>query len=1037
VKISLKKTWVLLAVIVAAGIAFACSQTPTSVPIRTFERAARMDVVCLRVAPGVRPEPLRQEQCSPVPPEVNGGSLENRLFALVTQTGRGEVAVVDLSAGAIVDQSHAVPGLNFLPVGSMPTDIAALPSGKMVFVASAEPNKFAIYGIPGGSILGDQAGKPERVTLASWPVCALPQRPGALAIIPHIAPPTPPTSTVDAGESEAGSEAGAPDAGEVDAGAPDGGPSSPLEGYDLVAVLPGDHSNPASVVTIDPNPFIDGTLRPGELSACPIRSAVKLSGSEVIPPAFVPGVTWEDGIKWVDGGVDLSCALPQKAASCGLPSCQCVNGADAGAGAGDGGVACDPDAGSGPPPAQPLDFGPLDPPQPVAIARDDKTLYVADDELPLVHVIDFSTGVARELPPFVVSSLADPSRPAAIRDVAISPPTRDYKRYLYAVDRKDGAIAVFDVTDPINADRSPMRRPHPELNPFQPADRLVFAAPVVAVAFARHDFPLVRTNNVLLPAAQTGVLCNPNPNATEQDFGTHYRANVADIDVGLGPVRLRGIFAFATLSNGQVVAIDVDDWDAPCRRPKDLDGNQPGVPIGQPAPGPGDKDPYHAPNSAENSTTQEAFFPISAPHRPRSSFLLRNDATTGNHIPFLPSAPSIQSPGAPLPLFGPGSEVTPRLRAPASRPGAVASSQDAIQFSFETPEVHFDQDWVVTYEGPLPGFQDVPGLLTTSGVDEPGKKYQSLELRQTQARFCSKGVEDWDTSRERSAAITSALSSAGRLPPPTEALDRRLVDYVQISDELLAPEDPYWSQADLPGEEACWAPELNNARARYDTCSSVFGTAAQQSPNRDLPILEAYDDHLRLGRFAAVAPSEVREVIYADESNKNLLKLARCCFHNQIHFNVRAAQQWVTVGSVVGFLNHVTRGTTGRCVQSCDQRESLLNARLPSIPFGPGDFAPDRDSPLALRNPAFSFFIQNGQEDGANSIPERDTAYRFQTRGQFLPLAINLAASVVAVNPQSMRFIESLGQLAVVDGASQGLVLIDLAAVSIARQPYF
>ena len=36
-----------------------------------------------------------------------------------------------------------------------------------------------------------------------------------------------------------------------------------------------------------------------------------------------------------------------------------------------------------------------------------------------------------------------------------------------------------------------------------------------------------------------------------------------------------------------------------------------------------------------------------------------------------------------------------------------------------------------------------------------------------------------------------------------------------------------------------------------------------------------------------------------------------------------------------------------------------------------------------------------------------------------------------------MRFIESLGQIAVVDGASQGLVLIDLAGVTIARAPYF
>src|SRR5687767_7766307 len=142
-----------LLAVAGAAVIFACSQTPTSVPVRTFERAQRVDVVCLGVfdpksgAPIV-PEARRQEECAPVPPDVNGGGLVNQLFALVTQSARGEVAVVDLSAGFIVDQNRAVPGINFLPVGSLPTDIATTPDGRMAFVTAAEPNKFAIYGIP-------------------------------------------------------------------------------------------------------------------------------------------------------------------------------------------------------------------------------------------------------------------------------------------------------------------------------------------------------------------------------------------------------------------------------------------------------------------------------------------------------------------------------------------------------------------------------------------------------------------------------------------------------------------------------------------------------------------------------------------------------------------------------------------------------------------------------------------------------------------------------------------------------------------------
>ena len=35
----------------------------------------------------------------------------------------------------------------------------------------------------------------------------------------------------------------------------------------------------------------------------------------------------------------------------------------------------------------------------------------------------------------------------------------------------------------------------------------------------------------------------------------------------------------------------------------------------------------------EATTSLEAFFPVSAPHRPRSAFFLRNDPTAGIHIP--------------------------------------------------------------------------------------------------------------------------------------------------------------------------------------------------------------------------------------------------------------------------------------------------------------------------------------------------------------------------------------------------------------------
>lgn len=1047
---------VALLVVIGAAVLFACSQSPTSVPVRTFERAQRMDVVCLRLfgndgAPIV-PEGLEQENCSPVPSDVNGGGLQNQLFALVTQTTRGEVAVVDLSAGFIVDQNRGVPGINFLPVGAIPTDIVAAPDGKMAFVASAEPNKPAIYGISTRRILGDIEGRPRDpdgpVTLSSWPVCALPQNPGALAIVPRRAAAAP---------ADAGS---AGDAG-TDGGADAGTPTADGPAYEIVAVLPGDRRASAKVITLDPRPFLRGAnllgdggpvLAGGSLESCDkyITSAVELAGEEVLPATFKKGPSWEDGVKWLDGGVDLDCKGPQAATACGV-ACKCLaadaggGGADAGTNAVDGGACNDTsDAGE-----VPLDLGPVEPPRLVAVARDDQTLFIADEGVPLIHVVDLSTpGETRELPPFVASSLVDPSRVVSVRSLAISPPTRDFKRFLYAVDRKEGSLMVFEITDLANASRSPMVRPHPELNPFQPPDRIVFNAPAVAVAFARHDFPLARIGQVREVNAKSGVLCNPNPNVREpaegqraNDFGFYYRADRGEPEIALGPARLRGIFAMATLSDGQIITIDVDDWDAPCRRPETMtgaattaDGGAGTAPlsdlsVAQPAPAEGDLDAYHAPNAPSGSTTNESFFPVAAPHRVRSAAFLRDHPTTGRHVPFLAAAPSVDRNGTPLALIGEGSEATPRIHPTAPSPGTPVT-ENGVRFSFDAPDVHFDQDWTVQYEGALLGFEGVAATLETPDDDH------SVVMRQPQARFCSQGVEDWSVAGDRANQIIAALAASGR-PGYTERLDRRMVDYVQVMDDILPAEDPYWA---LDDERQCWS-GVDDPKQRHDVCLNAYGQSAtgiEQSLERDFPILEAYDDRLVLGRFATVPGNQSREIVYKDPSNAAHLRLMRCCFHHQVKFRIRTAAQWLALGNVVGMLNHVARGEGGRCVQSCESREKLLNARAPSLPFAPPTAAaPLRDSPLAMRNPAFSFFVQNGTRDGRDAVPERDTVWRFQARGQFLPLVINLAAQTNAVNPQSMRFVETLGQVAIVDASSQGLVLIDLGGITVARAPYF
>ena len=217
------------------------------------------------------------------------------------------------------------------------------------------------------------------------------------------------------------------------------------------------------------------------------------------------------------------------------------------------------------------------------------TLYVADTGLPLIHVIDLSDPAAPvELAPLFATSIADPTRNVSIGQIAVSPPTREFKRFLYAVDQTEGSILVYDVTDPINGPHLPLTRPHPEIDPFQPPDRILFGVPVASVAFVQHDWPLTEKYLAFNAAPDRahgrgdGAPLQPEPERRQ-----HRRAAGAGAVQGrrrvlperpgdlvpggqVGPYRLRGVFAFATLSNGAVIAIDVDDWDAPCRRPDPL-----------------------------------------------------------------------------------------------------------------------------------------------------------------------------------------------------------------------------------------------------------------------------------------------------------------------------------------------------------------------------------------------------------------------------------------------------------------------------------
>jgi hypothetical protein len=165
-------------------------------------------------------------------------------------------------------------------------------------------------------------------------------------------------------------------------------------------------------------------------------------------------------------------------------------------------------------------------------------------------------------------------------------------------------------------------------------------------------------------------------------------------------------------------------------------------------------------------------------------------------------------------------------------------------------------------------------------------------------------------------------------------------------------------------------------------------------------------------------------------------------------------------GTASGLLHHVTTDATNRCVLSCDPQLALLNSRSLGFYTQNGTFAPDRDSPLAMRNPMFAYFIQHPLGPAPDLAPNdtasyptscplikdnictvqrvpRDLSWEFQMINAFTNQAVNLAGGGTQLSPRSMLFIQPLGQLAIVDGAQEGLVLIDLGTIAVTGTPLF
>jgi hypothetical protein len=929
-----------------------CNEDAEEVELRTLQASTEMSFVCRdRVREG---HPM--SRC----PDLDNDTPERSIVALITQTVTDEVAVVDLLTATVEDQDFSVPGFSLMRMPSRPGDIVTTPGGKASFVGLTGVGKTGISAIPTnciGAPFGDQYGR----DVTTLPACSLPSIPGDMVVL--IEPPTgddvrtgcDPSSPL---QSEAGLPYGAAEY-EVDCG----------EGYPRLV---------AGQAPVD-DPIQDNQL----CSTYDCRTAEELEQDEPPPPRppldcrrirdCSADLTQEGGptgrrklvVAMPDEGrvvvIDAQAVLdgePGKFAPCPIELSVPLQAEPDPAGQDqDDYEGLHPDTceiARPPAPPNPPSFAA----RPSGMAAAGGKLYVGDEGVPNLHVLDASTACGlRELPPLLPMAFEDPTRSVTTSRVAVSPLTPSGKRFVYAVDPNDrpaASMMAFDVS-PGSTNRTPVLRQGSLRTPGEQADRIQFHSPVSDVAFALRDLPQQDDTGV----APAGLYCDPDPATDPNDPAALYRP-AADFTQGARPELLRGLFGFAMLTNGDVMVIDVDDFDAPCRRPQTMNPLESADFRGC------KNDQFSEPLSDASvpTVTQEVSCNMVQPHRVRSAVPGAVTSTSGVSAPSLRAFPQFETPERSV-QFTPDDQpkllavnfpspdgeqvdgVPPEVYSGGSLyrgPGtAAAGSADALELETDPnraeqatltlplvePRVYSSEAFEATYEGAFSG--TFPNGFLDFSQSAPGDAatLQGL-IVDTSAAYCDHGVYDEAAVKSYAAEVLGFDEDDPKVADePIDRFAESHADYVQITGDFPDAYDPYWVE---PRALVCGGRQ---------GCLARFGSFSAQDLDvrRDLRVIEAYQDHLVL------RPRVLDELIGKSSDPSETLEAAaqiveglECCFPQGTNYVLRASNQWVLRGSSSGFRHDVVGrpgpdpdegGPLGsyRCQRDCDPRRVVSRSR--------------------------------------------------------------------------------------------------------------
>lgn len=1051
-----------------------CQQSVTPAPLRSLAGSERVSLVCRDFNSGEG----RDLRACPDPAESPSDHEDRRPLALITQTIRGEVAVVDLQDEKVLDANPWLPGKEFLTIGANPTAIVSTPGGTATFVTVGEPGMEAIYALPTTCIGTPVEGERTRDALL-WAACRLPPgRPGELAIVTDAMP------SVDGDSSYRKTCLS-------DLTTEDARNWHRLAMMDNLTALGQGNPCPANLAAEEQ---IAPVGRRKLLVTLPDLGKIAIFDAQALLN-LGPG-TFQDCIP--DAVIPLGNQAPSTPVVQPLPPDLQTTSAT-------GQVTTT--RSYSPDQITATAFGD---PQPAGIAISEGTLYVADSNAPLIHSIDLSdVCAAHEDPSKALRPLSFdyPSEPVYTRGLSVSSRTlagaATKQRFLYAIEtgryelqgkQNDGigSVMVFDLAD--GASPAPIVRSHSREIAHEPADRLRFESPVKQVRLITRDAPIP---DEVSETAEVGVLCDPYPSS--QSAGTRYRTN-SDYDKGAGPRKLRGVFGVLALGSGVLSAIDIEDWDAPCRRPVESNSLATGgVDWRGCAPDPvlvGKR--YEIEAEQERTVTDEASCNIVEPHRARSASYFTTNGTVGTHAPSLASFPRLSSKengdlptgegdiehkhpqmlavafppnrASEVSVEDPGStfvyvnntrySLWPLDRNRIERDPALASS-NSLLLPLEEPRVYSSQEeFSATYEGIV--VERASGLLQQQVDDDPGPGFDSplkpgeFLLRDRDARFCSNGVEDQRI----------ALETAKKMLPPgsphADLYASRHADFVVLTNDFDAS-DPYYqdkvsvdanSPSSIHGNCSAQVVQPGDDRPLHEVCKSLFGTKEEpRGTSREFIIKVAQDDELLLTpRDAANAEALVAQV--------------RCCFLNVTSYQVRAGNQWIVRGNQ--FYHQMAGSSESACIKGNDPGRARFRGRAHEIasstcqvsasnevdakcPIGP---RVDDDVCVVDHNDSTSYLTRIDSTLPADCVFEnlkgrfaiyrgmqpskRDMAFKWKVSGGFSMLASPISTTTYQQNvvPTDIVYSEALDALVIVDGQSGGLNLVGMTQFAPLGQPY-